>query len=124
LIHALVASVVVLLPGNVLAQAYPTKPIRLIVPFSPGGTNDILARMVATHLTETLGQTVIVDNRPGYQGIIGTDLAAKATPDGYTLVVLSSAYTMNPVVRKAMGSGLANCINVSSEDFGESGRFS
>jgi len=100
LIHALVASVVVLLPGNVLAQAYPTKPIRLIVPFSPGGTNDILARMVATHLTETLGQTMIVDNRPGYQGIIGTDLAAKAAPDGYTLVMISSAYTMNPVTLK------------------------
>jgi len=100
LIHALVASVLVLLPGNVLAQAYPTKPIRLIVPFSPGGTNDILARMVATHLTETLGQTMIVDNRPGYQGIIGTDLAAKAAPDGYTLVMISSAYTMNPVTLK------------------------
>jgi len=100
LIHALVASVVVLLPGHVLAQAYHTKPIRLIVPFSPGGTNDILARMVATHLTETLGQTMIVDNRPGYQGIIGTDLAAKAAPDGYTLVMISSAYTMNPVTLK------------------------
>ena len=100
LIHALVASVVVLLPGNVLAQAYPTKPIRLIVPFSPGGINDILARMVATHLTERLGQTMIVDNRPGYQGIIGTDLAAKAAPDGYTLVMISSAYTMNPVTLK------------------------
>ncbi len=100
LIFALVASVVVLLPGAVLAQAYPTKPIRLIVPFSPGGTNDILARMVATHLTETLGQTMIVDNRPGYQGIIGTDLVAKAAPDGYTLAMISSAYTMNPVTLK------------------------
>jgi tripartite-type tricarboxylate transporter receptor subunit TctC len=100
LIYALVASVVVLLPATVLAQAYPTKPIRLIVPFSPGGTNDILGRMVATHLTETLGQTMIVDNRPGYQGIIGTDLAAKAAPDGYTLVVVSSAYTMNPATLK------------------------
>jgi tripartite-type tricarboxylate transporter receptor subunit TctC len=100
LIYALVAFVVVLLPATVLAQAYPTKPIRLIVPFSPGGTNDILGRMVATHLTETLGQTMIVDNRPGYQGIIGTDLAAKAAPDGYTLVVVSSAYTMNPATLK------------------------
>ncbi|MGH6630499.1 MAG: Bug family tripartite tricarboxylate transporter substrate binding protein, partial [Burkholderiales bacterium] len=100
LIHALVAFVVVLLPATVLAQAYPTKPIRLIVPFSPGGTNDILARMVATHLTQTLGQTMIVDNRAGFQGIIGTDLAAKATPDGYTLVMISSAYTMNPVTLK------------------------
>jgi len=80
--------------------AYPTKPIRLIVPFAPGGTNDVLGRIVAMHLSQTLGQTMIVDNRPGAEGIIGTDLAAKATPDGYTLIVLSSAYTMNPVVRK------------------------
>lgn len=100
LIYALFASVGVLLPASVLAQAYPTKPIRLIVPFSPGGTNDILGRMVATHLGQTLGQNMIVDNRPGYQGIIGTDLAAKAAPDGYTLVVVSSAYTMNPATLK------------------------
>ncbi len=79
---------------------YPTKPIRLIVPFAPGGTNDVVARMVATHLSQTLAKTMIVDNRPGFQGIIGTDLAAKATPDGYTLVMISSAYTMNPVTLK------------------------
>jgi tripartite-type tricarboxylate transporter receptor subunit TctC len=100
LIHALVASVVVLLPATVLAQAYPTKPIRLIVPFAPGGTNDILGRMIATHLTEILGKTMIVDNRAGAEGIIGTEIAAKAAPDGYTLVVLSAAYVMNPAVRK------------------------
>jgi tripartite-type tricarboxylate transporter receptor subunit TctC len=100
LVRALIASMVVLVPGTVLAQAYPNKPIRLIVPFAPGGTNDILARMVATHLTQTLGQTMIVDNRPGFQGVIGTDLAAKATPDGYTLLMVSSAYTMNPVTLK------------------------
>ena len=79
---------------------YPTKPIRLIVPFSPGGTNDILARMIAIHLTDTLGKTVIVDNRGGAEGIIGTDMAVKAAPDGYTLVILSAAYVMNPAVRK------------------------
>jgi tripartite-type tricarboxylate transporter receptor subunit TctC len=80
--------------------SYPTKPIRLIVPFSPGGTNDILGRMIATHLTEVLGKTMIVDNRAGAEGIIGTELAAKAAPDGYTLIVLSAAYVMNPAVRK------------------------
>ena len=80
--------------------AYPTKPIRLIIPFAPGGTNDVLGRMVANHLSETLGQTMVPDNRPGFQGIIGTNLAAKADPDGYTLVVISAAYTMNPVVLK------------------------
>ena len=100
LIEALFITVVALWPVSVLAQAYPTKPVRLIVPFSPGGTNDILGRIVATHLTETFGQQVIVDNRPGHQGIIGTNLGATATPDGYTLVMISSAYTMNPVTLK------------------------
>ena len=114
LIHALIASIVILVPAAALAQAtssfdkssrgsgqaYPTKPIRLIVPFAPGGTNDILARMVATQLSQTLGQTMIVDNRSGAEGIIGTDIAVKARPDGYTLLMVSSAYTMNPAVRK------------------------
>jgi tripartite-type tricarboxylate transporter receptor subunit TctC len=99
-IRALIACVVVLLPASALAQAYPNKPIRLIVPFAPGGTNDILARMLSTHLSQTLGQNVIVDNRPGFQGVIGTDLAAKAASDGYTLLMVSSAYTMNPVTLK------------------------
>jgi len=108
LIYALVASVSVLLPGTVLAQApstgsgqaYPTKPIRLIVPFAPGGTNDILGRILATHMGQRLGQNMIVDNRPGFQGIIGTNLAATAAPDGYTLAMISAAYTMNPVTLK------------------------
>ena len=82
------------------AAQYPNKPVRLIVPFSPGGTNDILARMVGTHLTQALGQSVIVDNRTGADGIIGTDIAVKARPDGYTLLLVSSAYVMNPAVRK------------------------
>jgi tripartite-type tricarboxylate transporter receptor subunit TctC len=82
------------------AQNYPTKPVRLIVPFAPGGTNDILGRMVATHLGQRLGHNFIVDNRPGHQGIIGTDLVAKSAPDGYTLGVISAAYTMNPAIFK------------------------
>ena len=107
LIRAFVALALVLLPGTALAQAaskgsqaYPTKPIRLIVPFAPGGTNDILARIAATHLGQVLGQNMIVDNRPGHEGIIGTHLAVNSAPDGYTLVMISSAYTMNPVTRK------------------------
>jgi tripartite-type tricarboxylate transporter receptor subunit TctC len=86
--------------GASAAGSYPDKPIRLIVPFAPGATNDILARMVGNHLNQTFGQPVIVDNRAGAEGIIGTDLAVKARPDGYTLVIISSAYTMNPVVMK------------------------
>ena len=100
LVGALVALIVVLSPGAALAQQYPVKPIRLIVPFAPGGTNDVLARMLATHLAQTLGQSVIVDNRTGFQGVIGTELAVKAAPDGYTLLMVSSAYTMNPVTLK------------------------
>ena len=97
---ALIVSIVIMWSAAALAQTYPDKPVRLIVPFSPGGTNDILARMVANHLSEKLGESMIVDNRPGAEGIIGTDMAAKAKPDGYTLLMVSSAYVMNPVVRK------------------------
>jgi hypothetical protein len=81
-------------------STYPTKPVRLIVPFAPGGTNDILGRMIANHLSARLGRTFIVDNRPGADGAIGTEYVMKANPDGYTLIVLSSAYAMNPAVRK------------------------
>jgi tripartite-type tricarboxylate transporter receptor subunit TctC len=69
------------------AQSWPAKPIRIIVPYTPGGTADGLGRMVAQKLTESLKQTFIVDNRPGAGGVIGADLVAKAVPDGYTLVV-------------------------------------
>ena len=110
-ICALLSSVAVLLPASALAQAYPTKPVRLIVPFAPGGTNDILGRMVATRLSERLGQHVIVDNRPGHQGIIGTNLGATAAPDGYTLVMISSAYTMNPVTIKMRAGWSEHQIN-------------
>ncbi len=105
--RALIGFIAALLPAAALAQtaakpadAYPNKPIRLIVPFAPGGTNDLLARMVATHLSQTWGESVIVDNRTGAEGIIGTDIALKARPDGYTLLLVSSAYVMNPAVRK------------------------
>src|SRR5712691_10368226 len=79
---------------------YPSRPIRLIVPFPPGGSNDIVARMVATQLGERLGQQVVVDNRGGAGGVLGTDLAAKSPPHGYTLLLISVAYAFGPTLYK------------------------
>jgi tripartite-type tricarboxylate transporter receptor subunit TctC len=80
-------------------QGYPTRPIRLICPYVPGGGADIFSRTVAQKLTESLGQTVVVDNRAGANGGIGTDIVAKATPDGYTLLLANSGpMTINPVL--------------------------
>ncbi len=81
------------------ASAFPSRPVRLIVPFAPGGNVDISARIIAPHLGEVLGQPVIVDNRPGAGGGLGTGLAAKSTPDGHTLLVGSSGtLSVNPVI--------------------------
>lgn len=82
--------------GAAAAQAYPTKPIRFIVPQSAGGSTDLDARKVAQRLSEALNQTAIVDNRPGAGSVIGTDLAAKAAPDGYTLLAVAASFAMSP----------------------------
>ena len=78
------------------AQEYPTKPVRVIVPFTPGGPNDLVIRPVAPKLQEYLGQPFVVDNRAGANGIIGSELVAKAPPDGHSLLVVSSSFTINP----------------------------
>ena len=78
------------------AQQYPTKPIRLIIPFPPGGSNDVVGRLIATQLSEKLGRQVIVDNRSGAGGVVGTELASQAPKDGYTLLVISIAHAVNP----------------------------
>jgi tripartite-type tricarboxylate transporter receptor subunit TctC len=87
---------------SVLAQQFPTKPIRMIVPFAPGGNTDIIARVFAQKMGESLGQQVIVDNRGGAGGTIGTEAAARATPDGYTLIMVSAAHTINPAMIKKL----------------------
>ena len=77
------------------AQDYPSHPVRLIVPFAAGGPADVYARFIATRLQESLGQTFIVDNRPGAGSVIGTDAVAKSAPDGYTLLLMSNTHTVN-----------------------------
>jgi tripartite-type tricarboxylate transporter receptor subunit TctC len=103
---AALAFCVAQLPGNVLAQAqaYPNKPIRLMVPFPPGGSTDIVARIVAQKLSDRLGQQVVVENRGGAGGTIGAEAVAKAAPDGYTLVLgTTSTHAVAPNVYARIG---------------------
>ena len=79
----------------VLAQAYPAKPVRIVVSWPPGGSNDVVARVMAQRLTETLGQTFVIENRAGATGTIGSDLVAKSPPDGYTILVNSATHVAN-----------------------------
>ena len=89
--------------GTVHAQSdYPRKPIRLIVPFAPGGPVDIIARSIAPKMGESLGQQILVDNRGGAGSAIGTELAARSPPDGYTLLMVSGSYVMNPAMVKKL----------------------
>lgn len=91
---------VMLTPAAFAAESYPDKPIRLIVPFSPGGASDVTARALSDKLSENLGTTIIIDNRGGAGGTRGAALAAQATPDGYTLLFTSASYTFTPSIYK------------------------
>lgn len=102
---AAVAASLALLPAAATAQSaetYPNKPVRLIIPVAPGGSNDIVGRFIAQGLSAKLGQQVVVDNRAGGSGIIGTDLVARARPDGYTIGLASVTHTMTPATNKKL----------------------
>ena len=87
-------------PAEDSAAGYPARPIRLIIPFPPGGSNDIMGRYLALYLTERLGKQVVADNRPGADAMLGTEIASRAQPDGYTLLIASAAFTVNGATRK------------------------
>lgn len=92
---ALVAGATIMLVSRADAQVWPSKPIKVIVPYTPGGFTDITARLITQKLQERLGQSVVIDNKPGANSIIGVDLLAKSPPDGYTLAVVIAAYAAN-----------------------------
>jgi len=91
-----------LIHAEALASDFPTKPLRVIVPFPPGGLNDLLARLLGARLAERLGQQVVIDNRPGANTIIGTEMAARATPDGYTFMIVPAGHAVNPSVYRRL----------------------
>src|ERR1043166_8391270 len=84
------------------AQNYPVRPVRLIAPFAPGGGLDATARLIAQRLTVVFGQSVVVDNRPAVDGIVGTEMVAKANPDGYTLLMVNMSHAINAAIGKRL----------------------
>ena len=95
------AGVLLALAAPAAAQSdYPNRPVRLIIPFPPGGSNDVVGRMIGEQLGKQLGKQVVIDNRGGAGGVIGTELAGKAPADGYTLLVISLAHAVNPWLYK------------------------
>ncbi len=94
------AALLTLTQGQALAQAYPTKPVKIVVPFGPGGFTDVVARILGVKLGESLGQSVVIENKPGAGSMIGTDQVAKSAPDGHTLVIVSSTHIISPWIYK------------------------
>ena len=98
--HAILAVLIGGFAGAAQAQPYPTKPVRLVVPYSPAGVADIIGRVISEKMGQRLGQNVVVFNREGGGSVVGTELVAKSTPDGYTLLLASTALTMNAAVSR------------------------
>ena len=96
MLKKLLAAALLLVSVLAHAQDYPNRPVRMVMPFAPGGPTDVVARIVAAGLGERLGQAVVIENRPGANGIIGTEAVAKAEPDGYTLLLAPTSHTINP----------------------------
>ena len=93
--YSALLAVTALTVGNAVAQEWPARPVRLVVPFATGGSADVFGRVVATRLQETLGQSFVIENRPGAGSIIGSDVVAKSPPDGYTFLIMSNTHTVN-----------------------------
>jgi tripartite-type tricarboxylate transporter receptor subunit TctC len=98
LVSALVFAALSTVPAA-QAQTYPSKPVRLVLPYAPGGIIDYVGRTLAQKLSEQLGQQVVAENRPGAGGIVGTDVVARSAPDGYTLVLMDPALVINPTLQ-------------------------
>ena len=102
LLALLICRFFVLTPAAFAQQTYPTKPIRIVSPFAAGGGNDNICRIIAPRLSETLKQQIIVDNRPGANGIVGTEITARSAPDGYTIELIPSGHTVNATLYKKL----------------------
>lgn len=105
---ALLAGAALTLAAGAHAQTYPTRPIRMVVPFSPGGAADTPGRMLATKLTESLGQQILVDNRPGAGGTLGAEFVARAAPDGHTLLMISNTHVISAALYKKLSFDAVN----------------
>jgi tripartite-type tricarboxylate transporter receptor subunit TctC len=97
-----ISGLVLIVTGQAFGQAYPTRPIRMVIPFPPGGNVDVFARVLYQEVEKALGQSIVIDNRGGANGILGADIVANANPDGHTMLNTSFAFAVNPSIRKKM----------------------